>query len=201
MVELSPGGGMTGSILTRIFKTLDELEVFDRSDKKRPFILLDGHASRFDSEFLNYVNDDQHRLSVCIGVPYGTSLWQVGDSVYQNGQFKIRVTLYKEQLLQKRNNLMSNLELIPYDIIPIVNFAWRGSFDNIENNKKAILNRGWWPLNRMLLLHSDLHKPMTANDMKQEGEDDLFQVRGWVVERVIKVVSEKHQQHHHQNKT
>jgi hypothetical protein len=174
MVELSPGGGMTGKILTNIFKTLDELQVFERTNGKRPFILLDGHATRFDCEFLNYVNDDQHRWSVCIGVLYGTSLWQVGDSVYQNGRFKIRVTLYKEQLLQRRNDSMSQLELIPYDIIPIVNYAWHGSFDNIENNRKAILDRGWWPLNRMLLLHPDLHNSMTTNDYKEEREQGLF---------------------------
>jgi hypothetical protein len=174
MVELSPGGGMTGKILTNIFKTLDELQVFERTNGKRPFILLDGHATRFDCEFLNYVNDDQHRWSVCIGVLYGTSLWQVGDSVYQNGRFKIRVTLYKEQLLQRRNDSMSQLELIPYDIIPIVNYAWQGSFDNLENNRKAILDRGWWPLNRMLLLHPDLHNSMTTNDYKEEREQGLF---------------------------
>jgi hypothetical protein len=69
---------------------------------------------------------------------------------------------------------MSQLELIPYDIVPIVNYAWQGSFDNIQNNKKAILNRGWWPLIRMLLLHSDLRKSMTIHDLKQEGEEGLF---------------------------
>jgi hypothetical protein len=69
---------------------------------------------------------------------------------------------------------MSRLELIPYDIVPIVNYAWQGSFDNIQNNKKAILNRGWWPLNRILLLHSDLHKSMTVQDLEQEGKEGLF---------------------------
>jgi hypothetical protein len=48
------------------------------------------------------------------------------------------------------------LEILPTDIIPIVNYAWNGSFDNVETNKKAILERGWFPLNRMLLLHSDI---------------------------------------------
>jgi hypothetical protein len=62
------------------------------------------------------------------------------------------------------------LEILPTDIIPIVNYAWNGSFDNVETNKKAILERGWFPLNRMLLLHSEIRKTMTELDFKQEQE-------------------------------
>jgi hypothetical protein len=174
MVEFTQGGGMSGKILTKMLKTLDDLEIFDRNDEKRLFVLLDGHASRFDVHFLEYINDDKHRWSVCIGVPYGTPLRQVGDSMYQNGQFKIRVTMFKEQLLLRRNDLMAKLELIPYDIIPIVNYAWKGSFDNVENNKKAIVDRGWYPLNRMLLLHPDLCKTMTKNILEEEVKQGLF---------------------------
>jgi hypothetical protein len=53
------------------------------------------------------------------------------------------------------------METKPTDIIPIVNYAWHGSFDNVVTNKKAILDRGWFPLNRMLLLHPDIRKTMT----------------------------------------
>jgi hypothetical protein len=158
MVEFMPGGSMSGHILTKIFRTLDELNIFQESRNKgiRPFVLVDGHGSRFDVEFLQYINNENHRWSVCIGVPYGTSLWQVGDSTQQNGVFKVRITMIKQKLLDFRFNKMMGIELIPSDIIPIVNFAWEGSFESKENNKKAIFERGWNPLNRMLLLHPEL---------------------------------------------
>jgi hypothetical protein len=61
-------------------------------------------------------------------------------------------------ILQFRHEKQMGIELIPTDIIPIVNYAWSGSFDNVETNIKAILERGWFPLNRVLLLHPDIRK-------------------------------------------
>jgi hypothetical protein len=141
MVEFTSGGTMSGQILTKIFRTLDELKIFQESRNKviRPLVLVDGYGSRFDVEFLQYINNENHRWSVCIGVPYGTSLWQVGDSVQQNGVFKVRITMIKQKILECRFEKMMGIELIPFDIIPIVNFAWMGSFQNKKkNNKKAI---------------------------------------------------------------
>jgi hypothetical protein len=174
MVEFNPGGGITATILTNILKTLDKLSIFSRKNGVRPFVLLDGHSTRFDIQFLEYINSPEHRWSVCIGVPYGTSLWQVGDSVHQNGQFKVKVTLKKEQILEARSVRQMGLELLPTDIIPIVNYAWCGSFDNVTNNIKAILERGWNPLNRMLLLHPELRKSMTLKDFEEEEQGGLL---------------------------
>ena len=56
-----------------MLKTLDELNVFDRSDGIPPFLLLDDHGSCFDLEFLEYVNSVETNWRVCMGVPYGTS--------------------------------------------------------------------------------------------------------------------------------
>jgi hypothetical protein len=71
---------------------------------------------------------------------------------------------------------MMGVELISYDIILIVNYGWSGSFANTTNNVKAILEQGWNPLNRMLLLHPDLRKTMTDRDLKEELESGLFPV-------------------------
>jgi hypothetical protein len=139
MVEFNPGGGINATILTNIFRTLDKLNIFSREEGIRPFVLLDGHSTRFDIEFLEYINDSDHRWSVCIGVPYGTSLWQVGDSVYQNGQFKVRITVKKEKILDVRSMKQMGLEILTTDIIPIVNYGWSGTFDNVQTNIKAIL--------------------------------------------------------------
>jgi hypothetical protein len=131
MVEFMPGGSMPGRILTKILRTLDELNIFEQSRKKgiRPSVLLDGHGSRFIIEFLEYINNHQnHKWSICIGVPYGTSLWQVGDSTQRNRVFGVRITMIKQKILEFRFEKMMGIKLIPFNIIPIVNFVWMGSF-------------------------------------------------------------------------
>jgi hypothetical protein len=61
---------------------------------------------------------------VCIGVPYGTHLWQVGDASSMNGCFKIGVTKAKEELQTFRFRMMMKPQFRPTDVIPIVNKAW-----------------------------------------------------------------------------
>jgi hypothetical protein len=184
MVEFTSGGGMTGSILSKIFKTLDKLEVYkeDREAGCRPFILLDGHQTRFDLEFLEYMNNPAHPWSVCIGVPYGTSLWQVGDSTEQNGNFKVRLNQKKELLLGRRLDTMMKVELVSTDIIPLVNYAWSRSFAVVESNKKAIWERGWFPLNRNLLLHPSLRETMTEGDIQAEIDEGLHPMHDGTLE-------------------
>jgi hypothetical protein len=77
------------------------LELFDRSDGINPFLILDGHGSRFDCSFLEYINSPLTPWSVCIGVPYET-YWQVGDLSEQNGSFKMELTVAKRDLLTKK---------------------------------------------------------------------------------------------------
>ena len=84
----SEKGSMTTEILTSILETLDYLEIFGRSTSINPYLMLDGHDSRMGLPFLCYVNDPTYLWITCIGVPYGTSLWQVGDDVEQNGTYK-----------------------------------------------------------------------------------------------------------------
>jgi hypothetical protein len=75
-----------------------------------------------------------NRWSVCIGVPYGTALWQVGDSTEQNGNFKMSMNRMKESVLTNRMKTMTHVDLVPTDIIPLVNYAWECSFVKIESN-------------------------------------------------------------------
>ncbi len=82
--------------------------------------------------------------------------------------------IIKQKILEFRHEKMMGIELIPFDITPIVNFAWMGSFQVVKNNKKAIYERGWNPLNRMLLLHPELRCDMTENDVQWEVDSDLF---------------------------
>ena len=60
-------------------------------------------------------------------------------------------------LTSKRFEMGSfKLNLVRTDIVPIVNYAWQRSFSNVENNLKAIADRGWGPLNRILLSHHEI---------------------------------------------
>jgi hypothetical protein len=64
-------------------------------------------------------------------------------------------------------------DLIPTDIIPLVVYAWHCSFAIVASNKKAICERGWFPLNRILLLEPVLRETMTIKDIEQEKEEGL----------------------------
>ena len=55
---------------------------------KIPVIVIDCHQSRLDPAFIAYINNPAHLWKVCLGVPYATSLWQVGDASEKNGAAK-----------------------------------------------------------------------------------------------------------------
>jgi len=71
-VTCSESGSITSDVLTNILKYLDQKLQFDRSEAD-PFLLLDGHGSRFELPFLDYIVDPTSKWTVCIGVPYGTN--------------------------------------------------------------------------------------------------------------------------------
>jgi hypothetical protein len=85
----SKNGSITSQLLTNMLKRMDALMLFDRSDGSNHFVLCDGHGIRFEEPFLEYNLESNRPWKCCIGVPYGTLVWQVGDSVEQNGTFKI----------------------------------------------------------------------------------------------------------------
>jgi hypothetical protein len=84
-----------------------------------PFLLLDkNHGSRFDYQsFLKYINEPETKWNVCIGVPYGTSYWQVGDSNEQNGCFKMALTRHKRKLLNKKEEQREEFAIYKPDIV------------------------------------------------------------------------------------
>jgi hypothetical protein len=49
-------GSITSQLLTSMLRKMDQLEVFDRSKGVNPFLLCDGHGSRFEGPFLEYVH-------------------------------------------------------------------------------------------------------------------------------------------------
>ena len=64
---------------------------------------------------------------------------------------------YKEKLTSKRFNMgLFKMNLQHTDIITFVNYAWNRSFARIDQNQKAIRERGWGPLNQILLSHPEI---------------------------------------------
>jgi hypothetical protein len=130
-------------MLTAMLQTIDDLHVYDRSTGMRPCLLLDGHHSRMKLPFLKYINNPD---------PYGTHIWQVADASELNGCFKMALTKAKRYYLSFRDEK----KFVPSDIIALVNIAFPQSFGKKENARKAILKRGWNPLNYVLLDHPKL---------------------------------------------
>jgi len=52
----------------------------------------------------------------------------------------------------------------PYEIIPIINWAWGVSFGRVATNKNEIVQRDWWPFNRNLLLDDKIRAKMTTEE-------------------------------------
>lgn len=163
----SENGSITADLLTDMLKTIDGLGVFDRSDGVPPFLLLDGHGSRFDLTFLTYINNIDTKWNVCIGVPYGTSYWQVGDSTEQNGCFKMALTKFKRQLLVEKSERRQTFAIDKIDIALLVHKAWNQSFARVHTNRKAIASRGWNPLNYNCLLHPEILSSKPSYDSSQ----------------------------------
>ena len=102
-ITFTEGGGIDGWTLREIFRRIDRLGLHneDRKNGLVPFALIDGHQSRFDCKFLQYINDPATKWNVTIGVPYGTAKWQIGDSSEQNGVFKMDLTNEKKNSSMK----------------------------------------------------------------------------------------------------
>jgi hypothetical protein len=109
-------------------------------------------------EFLEYINTTEHKWNCCIGLPYGMSYWQVGDSSEQNGCFKMALTRAKQQLVSQKNDSGLEYTINEEDIVGLVQEAWKGSFARVETNRQAISRRGWGAsaLNYNALCHPEV---------------------------------------------
>ena len=59
---------------------------------------------------------------VCLGVPYGTSYWQVGDSSDQNGSYKMAITKAKAKLVERKiKNCIKNPCVEKEEIVLVIN--------------------------------------------------------------------------------
>jgi hypothetical protein len=65
---------ITSKALTDMLRYMDKLEICDRSDGVPPMVILDGHNSRFGSDYLDYCNNEKHVWTPMLGVPDATNL-------------------------------------------------------------------------------------------------------------------------------
>lgn len=164
LVTCTPSGSITSEILQKVFKRLDDLGVYERVEGgPSPCGLFDAHDSRLQLPFLRYINEKvpygselRPRWRFTIGLPNATHVWQVGDSNYQNGNWKVACTREKDDIIKWKDRHFMDPVIEQYDIIPIVNCAWPESFGVQVNNIKAIRERGWNPLNQALVKHPDI---------------------------------------------
>jgi hypothetical protein len=161
----SPNASITSELLVEMLAAIDNTGMFPRNDELgMPFLLIDGHHSRTRLPFLKYVNDDQHRWKVCIGVPYATHMWQPHDSSELNGTFKIK--LYKTKQEYLRQKPPSFKTYTSTDIIPILNKIWPTTLGNSRYAQKAIKERGWFVLNYILADDPRLFCTKNTNHVK-----------------------------------
>jgi len=97
----------------------------------------------------------------------------VGDSSQQNSAYMVSGE-FKKELIKKKEQTMMRLTIKPYKIITIINYAWSRSFARPVSNKKTIAERGWYPLNRALLLNAGLRATMTEQQQEEEVDSGIF---------------------------
>jgi hypothetical protein len=71
-VTCSKNGSITSQLLTSMLAKIVEHCLFDHSAGIIPFLIYDGHGSRFEEPFLEYTLESNMHWTCCIGVPYGT---------------------------------------------------------------------------------------------------------------------------------
>lgn len=118
LITCSPKGGITSDILVEILKCIDSMGIWEnRGNCLHPFLLLDGHGSRLELPFLEYINNDDHLWKCFIGLPNATHMWQVGDSSEQNGVYKSMSYAAKHKIVEtKRRAGMHHTHLDKTDI-------------------------------------------------------------------------------------
>ena len=167
-VSCSPHGGITSEMLADIFRCLDRLNVYPRGEGiPNPCLLLDGHGSRFEEPFYEYIMDKEHTWGCFVGVPFGTGHWQVGDATQCNGTFKNAFTKAKEELVERRKALSLPVKFQASDIIPMLNKAWASSFGDPSMTMKALSDRGWNPLNRAVMKIPEILATIDSTDKER----------------------------------
>ena len=91
--------GKKNSYFVRWNESGSILNIVERYGNQKLFLFLDIHSSCFEIPFLKYINTPEDHWVVCLGVPYGTALWQVGDSEEQNEPAKKKLLDFMVEII------------------------------------------------------------------------------------------------------
>mmetsp|Transcript_22691 Transcript_22691/g.49122 ORF Transcript_22691/g.49122 Transcript_22691/m.49122 type:complete len:250 (+) Transcript_22691:734-1483(+) len=112
----------------------DAIELFPRRQcGPIPVIIVNGHQSQLNPSFIKYINNDAYRWVVCFGV----LVWKFTHGL--------------------------RWSIIPHDIMQLMNRIFHKAFGNVEGNKKAVSDRGWYLPSQKLLDH-----PSLVDDINEE---------------------------------
>jgi hypothetical protein len=126
-VTISENGSIGTEILMLAMQHLDTSMELDWLEATA-FLLLDGRGSCFGLNFLRYIKTIEMKWIVCKSVPYGTHLWQVGDSSEQNGAFEQALTRQKQVIISEKSKLHLPGKVEKQDIVGLMHYAWNKSF-------------------------------------------------------------------------
>ena len=102
---------------------MDKLELFQMTDSIKSFLLLDRYGGILDMPFLSYINNPKDHWVISFGIPYGTALWQIGDSEEQNDSFKIALKSENDEVLERKEGFDITDGVKDIDMIPIINLT------------------------------------------------------------------------------
>jgi hypothetical protein len=105
-----------------------------------------------------------------IGFGSGTNKKKAGAKwILQDGISSIK----KGVSAKKQRACFKNAHIKTYEIVQVVNEAWKWSFARVEYNKKAIVVRGWYPLTRNLLDHPENEATSAVSNNQQSVAGSL----------------------------
>jgi hypothetical protein len=134
LIACSPNGSITSEICKRLSNAW-MLLVCIRAHTR----LTSSLDSRLQVPFLWYVNDEEHKRNICIGLPSnGTEKGQVGDSSKHNEQWKTKMTREKGKLVLYKTQIGMDANIADSDAIPLINLVWPKSFARTSTNKNTI---------------------------------------------------------------
>ena len=165
LVCRSDSGGITPTILVGILYHYDKYVPRVAGDPC-PACILDRHGSCLSPEVGDYIQNrdgynnidllEDHAWHLYLGLRNGAAYWQVGNSLYQNGRYKNLGRKIKETIRDKQQRNFEPIKIGLTNIVLILAKAWSDCYGDIHGNVKAILERGWGPLNRGVLHHPDI---------------------------------------------
>ena len=94
---------------------MDSRKLFDRTNNRTPFLLLDGYGSITELESMQCMNYPDYPCTACIGITHEIPLWQAGYPSEQNGSINMALTKVKEDIVAFKDSVAMDSKLTVAD--------------------------------------------------------------------------------------